>query len=58
MKQAIIHYEEIKRLQEAVRKTKSEKLRRDYIKAIKRKKDELKEYCGSKGLNLETVVKE
>ena len=58
MKQAIIHYEEIKRLQEAVRKTKSEKLRRDYIKAIKRKKDELKEYCGYKGINLETVVKE
>ena len=58
MKQALVHLEEIKRLQEAVRKTKSEKLRRDYLKAIKRKKEELEEYCGYKGINLETVVKE
>ena len=58
MKQALVHLEEIKRLQEAVRKTKSEKLRRDYLKAIKRKKEELEEYCGDKGINLETVVKE
>lgn len=52
MKQALIYLEEIKRMQQAISKTKSYKLQNDYRKAIKRKQAELKEYCKYKNINL------
>ena len=52
MKQALIYLDEIKRMQQAIKKTKSYKLKNDYSKAIKRKKAELKEYCKYKNINL------
>lgn len=52
MKQALIHLEEINRLKDAISRTKSQKLRNDYSKAIKRKKAELREYCKYKNINL------
>ena len=56
MKQALIYLEEIKRLQQAIGKTKSHKLKNDYSKAIKRKKSELKAYCKYKNINLKEVM--
>jgi hypothetical protein len=52
MKQALIYLDEIKRMQQAISKTKSYKLQNDYRKAIKRKQAELKEYCKYKNINL------
>lgn len=52
MKQAKKEVEEIKRLYEAMKKTKSMYLKNDYAKAIHNKKDELKFYCKCKKINL------
>lgn len=52
MQQALMCLDEIKRMQQAISKTKSYKLQNDYRKAIKRKKAELKEYCEYKNINL------
>lgn len=43
------HIAEINRLSEAIRKTKSRCLKRDYLKALARMKEELKEYDRYKG---------
>lgn len=51
MRQALIVVQEIKRLEKAIHKTESYRLRNDYRKGIERLKLELKEYCRYKGLN-------
>ena len=38
------HIDEMNRLRTAIHKTKSEYLKKDYVKALKRMKQELKEY--------------
>lgn len=43
--------DDIKRMQEAIENTDSEYLKRDYKKAIKRKRNEIKEFCKFRGLN-------
>ena len=45
MKAVIAEIEEIKRLKNALEKTNSEHLRRDYSKAIDRKLKDVREYC-------------
>ena len=55
MKQAQILIDDIKRMKQAIAKTKSYKLRKDYTKAIKRKTSELFEYCQYKGLIFDSV---
>ena len=57
MKQAIIVVNEIKRLEKAMEKSKSEYLKKDYAKNIKELKSELKEYCGYKKLNYYELVR-
>ena len=52
LKQALKEVEEIKRLYEAMNKTKSMYLKNDYAKAIHNKKDELKFYCKCKKINI------
>ena len=47
-KQREIFVSEIERMEDACRRTKSEYLKRDYQKAIKRMKKELNEYDGYK----------
>ena len=47
---AITHAMEILRKEEAIRKTKSEKLKRDYSKNVKKSIKELKYYCKMNGL--------
>ena len=51
MKQVLKEVEDIKRMREAISKTKSDYLINDYKKAISRKIRDLKEYCTYKGLN-------
>ena len=58
MKQALKVVDEIKNLQAAINKSKSTKLKADYNKAIKRKRIELKEYCGYKDLNYMELIKQ
>ena len=55
MKQAQILIDDIKRMKQAIAKTKSYKLRNDYTKAIIRKTKELIEYCNYKGLEFDSV---
>lgn len=57
MEEAIKAVREIKRMQEAIAKTTSKKLARDYLKAISRKKKMLKEYCWHMGINYAEVWK-
>jgi hypothetical protein len=52
LKQALKEVEEIKRLYEAMKKTKSMYLKNDYAKAIHNKKEELKFYCKCKKIYL------
>ena len=56
MKQALIFAEEIARKQEAIRKTKSPMLRRDYEKSVKRDLGELREYCKAMKLDFAAIV--
>lgn len=56
MKQALIFAEEITRKQEAMRKTKSPMLKRDYEKSVKRDLGELREYCRAKRLDFDDIV--
>lgn len=49
--------EEIKRLEQAIEKTKSKHLKNDYQKAIARKKRELKEYCFINGYSYSKIIK-
>ena len=55
MKLAQILIDDIKRMKQAISKTKSYKLRQDYTKAISRKTKELIEYCNYKGLEFDSV---
>ena len=53
---AITHAMEILRKKEAIRKTKSEKLKRDYSKNVKKSIKELKYYCKINGLRFMDVM--
>lgn len=53
---AITHAMEILRKKEAIRKTKSEKLKRDYSKNVKKSIKELKYYCKMNGLRFMDVM--
>ena len=55
MKQAQILIDDIKRMKQAMAKSKSYKLRKDYTKAISRKTKELIDYCNYKGLEFDSV---
>lgn len=55
MKQAQILIDDINRMKQAIVKTKSYKLRKDYTKAISRKTKELIDYCSYKGLEFDSV---
>ena len=55
MKLAQILIVYIKRMKQAISKTKSYKLKNDYTKSIKRKTKELIEYCNYKGLEFDSV---
>lgn len=57
MKQALKVVAEIKRLKNAEEKTKSDYLRKDYSKAIKRLVAELKEYCGYRQIDFKELMK-
>ena len=57
MKQALKVVEEIERLKGAIEKTKSEKLKHDYSKGIRKLTAELKEYCRYKKLNFNEVMR-
>ena len=56
MKQALKQIEEINRLQEAIQKTNSPKLRNDYSKAVRHKKAELREYCKYKNIDMKGII--
>lgn len=55
MKQALKEVEDIKRMREAIKKTNSPCLIRDYQKAIDRKIRALKEYCTYRGINYKAL---
>lgn len=55
MEQAMIEINDIKRMEEAIKKTDSPYLINDYQKAIARKTKELKLYCKYKGLDYEKL---
>lgn len=55
MKQALILVSEIKRMREAITKTRSKHLINDYKKSISRNIQDLKEYCSYRGINFEEL---
>lgn len=55
MRQAVLVVQEIERMQKAIHKTESYRLRNDYRKGIERLKQELKDYCRYKNLNYREV---
>lgn len=48
--------DEIKRMQEALTKTDSKRLKSDYSKRIARLKADLKEYCGYRGFDYREII--
>ena len=56
MKAAMRQVEEIDRLKEAIRKTKSNYLKNDYAKNMRTLKRELKEYCRYRGIDYQRVL--
>ena len=56
MKAAKRQVEEIKRLEEAISKTKSTYLKNDYSKNARTLKAELREYCGYRGFDYKKVI--
>lgn len=56
MKQAKEMAKEIYRKKQALQKTKSEHLKRDYTKSINSDLRELKDYCKFKGLDIKEVL--
>lgn len=58
MKAAINQVKEINRLKEAIAKTQSTCLKRDYEKKIHKLKKELKEYCTYKRFNYRKLIGE
>lgn len=57
MRQAKEMVREINRKKQALRKTDSEYLKRDYSKSIKSDLKELKDYCKFKGFDIEEVLR-
>ena len=55
MRQAIKEVNDIKRMREAIKNTKSAHLINDYRKAIVRKTNALKEYCRYRGFKFEDL---
>lgn len=49
--------EEIKRLKRAINKTKSQYIKNDYSKNIRKLQKELKEYCQYRGYNYKEIIK-
>ena len=56
MKAAMRQVEEIRRLEEAINKTKSSYLINDYSKNIRTLKAELREYCVYRGFDYNKVI--
>ena len=56
MRAAMQHVAEIKRMQEAMQKTSSEYLKRDYAKGIATLQKELKEYCKYRGYDYNKIT--
>ena len=56
MRAVVRQLEEIKRLEEAIQRSKSKHLKTDYSKRIARLKKELKEYCYYRGLNFRAII--
>lgn len=56
MKAAMRQVDEIDRVQEAIRKTKSPHLKKDYSKYLIELKRDLREYCGYKGLDYNKIM--
>lgn len=56
MKAAMRQIEEIKRLKEAIAKTDSKYLKRDYRKNIRRLEEDLKEYCSYRGFEYGKIM--
>lgn len=57
MRAAMRQVEEIRRLEQAISKTKSTYLINDYSKNIRTLKRELREYCGYRGFDYNEVIK-
>ena len=57
MKQALKEIDEINRLYDLVKSADSSTLRRDSKKAIIRKVEDLREYCGYRGINFTELSK-
>lgn len=57
MKQALVVAKEIRRMRVAIEKTKSQHLKNDYSKSIRRLTAELREYCGYRNLNFDKVMR-
>lgn len=55
MKQAVKFAREILRKEQAIGKSKSDKLKRDYRTALHREREELSYYCQCKGLSAKKV---
>lgn len=58
MNQVVKEINDIKRMKDALLRTSSSKLKNDYTKAIKRKTREVKEYCGYKNIDYNSLLKE
>ena len=58
MKAAMRQVTEINRIKEAIKKTKSPHLKRDYEKNLRRLMGELKEYCHYRGFKLKEILGE
>lgn len=56
MKAAEREVEEIKRLEDAIHRTKSIYLKNDYAKNIRTRKRELKQYCKYRGFDYKKVI--
>lgn len=56
MKAAVRQVKEIRRIEEAISKTKSVYLKNDYSKNIRTLKSELREYCGYRGIDYNKVI--
>lgn len=58
MKAVERHIAEIKKYQQAIRKTKSAYLKNDYSKCISRLIQELHEYCKYRGYDFKKIIKQ
>lgn len=57
MNKAIEFYSEILRKRQALQKSKSQNLKRDYAKSINRSMHELRQYCDFKNISVAEVIK-